>query len=423
MASRLSIIRNHLGQTVEPPHPSVVTPKYLQDPLQFLKLEELLPADLNSSRKRLRALLDKEIAPMLPEYVERAEFPRAIIPFLKPFLGLSEAKYGCRKVSATEKSLILYELGRIDCSLATFYAMAMSLVIPTIEKLGSEEQKARYLPGLCSLDIIGCWGLTEPEVGSDASALTTTATPVEGGFVLNGAKRWIGNAPMSDLMVIWARNTATKQVEGFLVPTKTPGVNIKNIERKLGLRMVQNGHITMQEVRVASNARLEKATNFNNGANVVLEHSRLTLGWIPTGMMSGIYEATARYLQERKQFQAPIAAYQINQEKLVRILGHFQSSFLMCWRMTQLIEQNTANIAQASLVKAWTSLIGREAARLGREMMGGNGIIIDNYVMKALADMEVVYTYEGTYDINTLVAGRAITGIPAFKVPSFKGNR
>ena len=423
MASRVNIIKNHLSHKGDPSQATSNSPRFLRDPLEFLKLEELLPQDLNASRRRLREILDKEIAPIVPEYVERAEFPLQILPFFKPLMGLSEAKYGCRKVSAMEKSLVLYELGRLDCSIATFYALAMSLVIPTIEKLGSEEQKARYLPGLCSLDIIGCWGLTEPEFGSDASSLKTTATPVDGGFLLNGAKRWIGNASMSDIMIIWARNTTTKQVEGFIVPTKSPGVSIKNIERKLGLRIVQNGDISMVDVKIPITARLEKATNFANGANVVLEHSRLTLGWIPTGMMSGIYETTARYLQQRMQFQAPIAAYQINQEKLVRILGHFQSSFLMCWRMTQLIEQNTANISQASLVKAWTSLIGREAARLGREMMGGNGILIDNYVMKALADMEIVYTYEGTYDINTLVAGRAITGIPAFKVPSTRGGR
>lgn len=415
MANRINLIRNHLGTKND--SASKVS-KYLRDPLEFLKLEDLLPEKLNAARKSLREVLDREIAPILPEYIEKSEFPKQIIPFLKPLMGLEEAKYGCRQVSATEKSLILYELGRLDCSVATFYAVTMSLVIFTIEKLGSEEQKARYLPGLCNFDIIGSWGLTEPDIGSDASSLKTTATPVDGGFILNGAKRWIGNASMSDIIIVWAKNTKTNQVEGFIVPNQTAGVETKKIEKKLGLRIVQNADITLTNVKVPITARLEKATNFNNGVNIVLEHSRTTLAWIPTGMMSGVFETAVRYLRERKQFQAPIAAFQLNQEKLVRILGHFQSSFLMSWRLTQLAEQKSSNMAQASLIKAWTSLIGREATRLGREMLGGNGILIDNYIMKALCDMEVVYTYEGTYDINSLVVGRAITGLPAFKSSS-----
>lgn len=405
MSNRINLIVNHLSQGSN----------YLVDPLHFLKLESLIPPEVNEHRLKLRKLLETEVAPTISNYVESATFPTEFLKHFKGLLGLKEAKYGCRQISEFEKNLTLYELARIDASLATFYAVCMSLVIYTIEKLGSEEQKAKYLPGLVNLDIIGCWGLTEPNFGSDASSLETTATPVDGGFVISGEKRWIGNAPMSDIMIIWARNTETKQVQGFIIPSKSEGVKIEKMERKLALRIVQNGHIYLKNVKVPLTSRLEKAKNFTNGVNVVLEYSRVSIPWMGIGVIAGTYEASAKYTNSRIQFGAPLSAYQLNQEKLVKLLGHFQSAFLMTWRITVLQQSNEAKVAKVSLVKAWVSSIGRDAVRLGRELLGGNGIIIDNYVMKALVDMEVIYTYEGTYDTNILVVGRDITGIPAFK--------
>ena len=414
MAHRLELISNQLA-ALQGTSQSKLKENYLKDPLEFLRLEELLPPDINARRKALRKLLDEEVAPLIPEYVERAEFPRQILPKFKPIFGLMKENYGCRQISMLEKHLNYYELARVDASLGTFYGVCMGLVIFTIERLGSEEQKAKYLPGLCNLDIIGCWGLTEPNFGSDASSLQTTAKPVEGGFEITGEKRWIGNAIMSDIMIIWARNSQTKQVEGFIVPTKSQGVKVVNIEKKLAVRIVQNGHIHLDKVFVPTDAKLEKATNFTTGANVILETSRISIPWMAAGMMSGVYEHSVKHLNSRIQFDAPLAAFQLNQEKLVRILGNFQSSFLLCWRIDRMANSGKANIAQISLIKAWVTAIGRDVVRLGREVFGGNGILIDNYVMKALADMEVLHTYEGTYDVNSLVAGRAITGIPAFK--------
>ena len=409
MSNRLSLIQNHLASA------------YVSDPLDFLKLDRLIPTEINQHRIKLRNLLETEVAPLLPNFVEQAKFPFEVIPKLKGLFGLKEAKYGCRAISEFEKNINLFELARVDASLATFYASSMSLVIYTIEKLGSEEQKAKYLPGLVNLDIIGSWGLTEPNFGSDASSLETTATPVDGGFVLNGEKRWIGNAPISDIMIIWARNTETKQVQGFIVPTKSEGVKVDNIERKMALRMVQNGDIYLRNAKVPLNSRLEKAKNFSEGVNVVLEYSRISIPWIATGIMAGVYEHSMKYVIERKQFGAPLAAFQLNQEKLVKLLGHFQSAFLMTWRITELGNKGLANSPRVSLIKAWVTLIGRDAVKFGRELMGGNGILIDRYVMRALNDMEAVYTYEGTYDTNVLVVGRAITGISAFKA-AYKSN-
>ncbi|CAG9311852.1 unnamed protein product [Blepharisma stoltei] len=415
---RLNLICRHLGQnTTDQFSKSNLKTPYVQDPIDFLHLDELLPADLNNKRKQLRAALEANIAPHVSEWYDKAQFPAGLAEKLRPLniFGITEEKYGCRKVCPLEKSLAIYELARIDASLATFYALTLSLVAFTIEKLGSEEQKAKYLPKLCNLDIIASWGLTEPDYGSDASSLETTATPVKGGYILNGVKRWLGNAIISDIMIIFARNTVTQNIEGFIMDSKAKGVSVTNINRKLALRIVQNGNVFMKDVFIPENERLEKGHTFATGANVVLEHSRMNLSWMVAGLIAGTYEHAVKYIRERTQFRAPLAAFQLNQEKLVRILAIYQAVFLMSWRTTMLLVKGQGNVAQASLVKGWCSYMGREATRLGREVMGGNGIIIDNYAMKALVDMEVVYTYEGTYDVNALVAGRAATGVAAFK--------
>lgn len=407
---RLKLLANHLASPVD-------KLPFIADPMQFLRVDELIPEELNKKRVALREVLEREIKPLIPEYYEKAEFPMQIIPVLRKLniFGLSEPRLGCKHITPMEKSLVIFELARIDASVATFYAVQSSLAINSIEKLGSEEQKDRYLPKMLNLEMIGAWGLTEPLYGSDASSLQLSATPVEGGYLLNGQKRWIGNAIMSDIIVTFARNTTHGEVEGFIVNTKSKGVSVQNIERKLALRIVQNGLITYENVFVPTSEKLVKATNFATGPNVILSDSRMNLAWMPTGIMAGVYEHVVKFVRERVQFDSPIAAMQINQEKLVRITGIFQACFLMAFRLTQLLEQGTATIEQASALKAYTTYLGREGVRLGRELLGGNGIIIDNYVMKALVDMEVVYTYEGTYDINVLVAGRAITGVPAFK--------
>ncbi|CAG9330650.1 unnamed protein product [Blepharisma stoltei] len=422
MSRRLNLVSKHLGQNLTEnfKKSSLVTP-YVQDPITFLHLDQLLPAEINSRRAQLRANLETNLAPFVAEWYEKAESPGILAEKFRSLgiTGLSDEKYGCKKISLMEKSLILYELARIDCSLATFYVVMFSLTAHTIEELGTEEQKVKYLPKLCNLDMIGCWGLTEPDFGSDASALETTATPVKGGYVLNGVKRWIGNAILSDIMIIFARNITTNHVEGFIVNSKSNGVSVENIQRKLALRIVQNGNIFLKDVFVPANERLGKGHTFATGANEILEHSRMNIAWLAAGLIAGIYENSIKYIRERVQFRAPLASFQLNQEKLVRILAIYQAVFLMGWRVTNLLKQGKANVAQASLVKGWCTLVGREAAKLGRELMGGNGILIDNYVMKALVDMEVIYTYEGTYDICALIAGRAATGVTAFK-PGYK---
>lgn len=420
MSNRLKILSNHIKHEQGSEKFNEQTKNYLKDPLEFFKFEELIPTKINIARKEFRKVLETDIAPILPEYYEKAEFPLQILPILKPAMGLMKENYGCKCLSSTEKNWNLYELARIDASLATFILESLGLVVYTIELLGSEEQKLKYLPALCNFDLIGCWGLTEPGFGSDASGLRTSASPVDGGFIINGEKRWIGSATISDIMIIWARNTESNEIEGFIIPTKSPGVTVQNIGKKLAMRIIQNGHIYLDKVFVPFNLRLEKATKFLNGTNMVLKNSRVSIPWIAAGMMAGVYEHCIRYTSSRIQFSAPLTSYQLTQEKLVRILGHIQSSLLLGWRIDQLRECGQHDTPQASLAKAWTTSIGREVCRLGRELIGGNGIITDNYAIKAMTDMEVVFTYEGTYDVNTLIVGRAITGISAFKSPNKK---
>lgn len=419
---RMHVIAHHLGANPHHDasyfHKSGLQTAYVADALSYLRLGELFPAEINEKRMVLRQALEREIAPLLPALYDRAEFPYELLPKLRSLnlTGLSKAAYGCRQLTNVEKAAYIYELARVDASLCTFYLLNVSLVSPTIEMLGSETQKAKYLPKLMTFESIGCWGLTEADYGSDASSIESTAEPVPGGFRLNGSKKWIGNAHFADVMIIWARNTQTRQVQGFIVNGKGPGVSVKVIDRKMSLRIVQNGMISLKDVLVPESEVLPGARDFASGTNAILLASRVGVAWIPIGIVAGVYEHAVKYLRERTQFGAPLAAMQLNQEKLSRIMGIFQAIFLQGMRLLQM--GGTVTIGQVSQVKGWNSLMGREACKLGREMLGGNGILIDFYMAKAMADMEAVYTYEGTYDVNALVAGREMTGVAAFK-PSY----
>jgi acyl-CoA oxidase len=263
---------------------------------------------------------------------------------------------------------------------------------------------------------VGCWALTEPSNGSDASALQTTARRVEGGWVLNGRKRWIGNATWADVAIIWARNSESNQVNAFIVRKGNPGYSATKMENKIALRCVQNGDIKLTDCFVPDSDRIPGVSSFND-TNKVLAISRIMVAWQPVGLALGAYDMCARYLQQRRQFGAPLASFQLMQEKLQRMLANIQAMWLMAYRLSKLYEAGKMTHEQASLVKAWNTLRGREVVSLGRELLGGNGILSDFLVAKAFADMEAYYSYEGTYEVNALVAGRGVTGISAIKPP------
>ncbi|XP_035545641.1 acyl-coenzyme A oxidase 4, peroxisomal isoform X2 [Juglans regia] len=365
---------------------------------------------------KVRACMEQEIAPIMTEYWEKAKFPFHVIPKLGALriVGGTIKGYGCPGLSITGSALATAEVARVDASCSTFILVHSSLAMLTIAFCGSEEQKQKYLPSLAQLKAVGCWALTEPDNGSDASALETTATKVEGGWILKGQKRWIGNSTFADLLVIFARNTATNQINGFIVKKDTPGLTATKIENKIGLRIVQNGDILLKNVFIADEDRLPGVDSFQD-TNKILAVSRVMVAWQPIGISMGIYDMCHRYLKERKQFGAPLAAFQINQQKLVHMLGNVQAMILIGWRLCKLYESGKMTPGQASLGKSWITLKARETAAIGRELLGGNGILADFLVAKAFCDLEPIYTYEGTYDINSLITGREITGFASFK--------
>jgi len=382
----------------------------------WLSWDDLLTDKEKETKYRVRRFMESEVAPVIADYWERAAFPNQLVPKFATLNigGATLEGNGCPGQSVVEAGMVIIEIARVDCSMATFIMVHNSLAMLTIGLLGSEQQKRELLPDMASLKTIAAWGLTEPSNGSDASALQTTANKVEGGWELNGHKRWIGNATIADYVVIWARNTETKQINAFIVKKGTPGFRTSKIENKIALRCVQNADITMTKCVVPDSARLPGVDSFQD-TNKVLAISRIMVAWQPVGVCMGVYDMCLRYLKQRQQFGAPLASFQASQEKLARMLGNINAMFLMCHRLSRLHEEGKMSHAQASMVKAWTTLRGREVVALGRELLGGNGIVADFLVAKAFCDMEALYTYEGTYEVNALVTGRDATGIAAFK--------
>ncbi|XP_019178042.1 PREDICTED: acyl-coenzyme A oxidase 4, peroxisomal-like isoform X1 [Ipomoea nil] len=385
----------------------------------YYQFDDLLTPAEQSVRMRVRECMERDVAPLMAKYWEKAEFPFEVIPKLGA-LGVAGGTikgYGCPGLSVTASAIATAEVSRVDASCSTFILVHSSLAMLTIGLCGSEIQKQKYLPSLAKLDTIGCWGLTEPEYGSDASSLKTIATKVEGGWIIEGQKRWIGNSTFADILVIFARNASTNQINGFIVKKNVPGLQATKMENKIGLRIVQNGDILLNKVFVPDEDRLPGVNSFQDTSKV-LAVSRVMVAWQPIGISMGVYDVCHRYLKERKQFGAPLAAFQINQQKLVQMLSNIQAMLLVGWRLCKLYESGKMTPGHASMGKSWITLKARETVSLGRELLGGNGILTDFLVAKAFCDLEPIYTYEGTYDINTLVTGREITGIASFKPPA-----
>ena len=272
------------------------------------------------------------------------------------------------------------------------------------------------MSGIKDYTTVGGWGLTEKLRGSDASGMLSTCKRLDNNtWELNGNKRWIGNANR-DMMVVFARNVDTKKINGFILKLddNTPGLKRELIQRKMALRGVHNMQLYFDKVKIPESMRLEKVKDFKDVADM-LAHSRQYVGWLAVAIGVGIYDHVIRYVREREQFGKPLAKYQLIQEKLVKIMGNVQACLHLMAKITELYEQGKSTIGKFAMAKSWVTLKIREAAALGREILGGNGIILDNYVMKAFIDIEAIYTYEGTYDINALVAGRELTGHAAFK--------
>jgi len=382
----------------------------------FYSLELLLEPAGRELLHRVREFMEKEIQPVINRYWTREEFPREIIPAMGRLgvAGLAYEGYGCAHGGALLDGMAAMELARVDSSIATFFGVHSGLAMGSIYLCGSDEQKQRWLPAMARMDKIGAFGLTEPEVGSGASrGLTTTARRDGDEWVLDGQKKWIGNAAFADYVVIWARDVEDNQVKGFVVETPAPGFSTAKMRDKIALRVVQNAVITLDGVRVPEVNRLQNARSFRDTAKV-LRLTRAGVAWMAVGCARGAYEHALAYAKERQQFGRVIAGFQLVQDQLVRMLANVTASACLCVRLSQLQDAGLADDQQSALAKAFCTVRMRETVGLARELLGGNGILLDYHVGRFVADAEAIYSYEGTREINTLIVGRAITGTSAF---------
>jgi glutaryl-CoA dehydrogenase len=381
----------------------------------FYDLEGLLPDEDRALIHRVRSFMDEQVEPIINEYWTRAKFPQQLIPEMAK-LGIAGAQYsgyGCPGLSALTDGMIAMELSRGDPSVATFMGVHGGLAMGSVYLCGSEEQKERWLPEMARMERIGAFGLTEPEHGSDvARGLATTCRRDGDEWVLDGSKKWIGNGSFADLVIIWARDVDTDRVLGFVVETPAEGFSAVDLEDKIALRAVQNALITLDGVRVPEENRLQEAHSFRETANV-LRMTRASVAWSAVGCSRGAYEHALAYAREREQFGRPIMRFQLVQDLLVRMLGNITASAALCARLSQLQDAGRMTDEQASLAKAFSTVRMRETVGWARELMGGNGILLENHVGRYVADAEAIYSYEGTREVNTLIVGRAVTGVGA----------
>ena len=392
-----------------------MTIEVTSQPVDFYQIDHLLNEDDRALRDRVRAFCDEEIIPIIGDYWERAEFPFELVPKLAELnlAGGTIPGYGCPGLSSVANGIVSMELSRGDGSFETFLGVTSGLAMGSIYYCGSEEQRQRWLPAMARIETIGAFGLTEPNVGSDASHIQTTARRSGDGWLLTGEKKWIGNATFADVIVIWARNEETNQVNGFVVEKGTPGYDAQEIGGKISKRALINAHITMTNVLVPEANRLQNANSFKDTANV-LKNTRYGVAWEAVGHAMAAFEIARDYAIQREQFGRPIARFQLIQEKLVHMLGDLTTMQLMCLRLSQLRDAGTMTEGQASLAKQHCCARARHVVALGREILGGNGILLEYHMARHFADMEAVYTYEGTNEINTMVVGREVTGLAAF---------
>jgi glutaryl-CoA dehydrogenase len=384
----------------------------------FYAIEELLePAEIEI-RDRVRAFCEKEVTPRINDYWERAEFPHLLVPKIAE-LGISGGTiegYGSPGMSAVAAGLVAAEWARADGSIGTFYGVHSFLAMQSIALLGNEEQRERWLPEMARMEKIGAFGLTEPQHGSDAVGLETSARLDGDSYVLNGQKKWIGNGSIADYVIIWARGE-DGAVGGYVVETKsadagTPGYEATVMTGKTALRAVWQAEITLSDVRVPVENKLAECHSFKDVSRV-LDRTRYTVAWRALGLATASYELALAHALRREQFGQPIAGYQLVQDKLARMLAEITSMQLMCWRLSTLADAGRMTAAMASLAKMNHAAKARAIVADARDILGGDGILLDNHVARHHADMEAIFTFEGTDSVQALIVGREITGLSA----------
>jgi glutaryl-CoA dehydrogenase len=365
--------------------------------------------------ERTRRFVDVELLPVIGDHWERAEFPLDLARRLGELglIGDGIEGYGCPSMSPIAAGLIHMELNRGDGSLGVFAGVQGGLAMRSIAALGSEEQKRRWLPEMARVEKIGAFALTEPAHGSDAVALESSARRDGDDWVLNGNKRWIGNGTIADVAVVWARDVEDGQVKGFLVEADTPGYAASRIEGKGSVRAVWQADIELRDVCVPEENRLPGAQSFKD-AGRVLASTRGVCAWAALGHAVSAYDSALTYARQREQFGKPLASFQIVQERLAKMLADVTAMQLYCLQLGRLVEQKQLKDTIAGLAKMNNTVRAREVIAEARNLLGGNGILLDYHVIRHMADIEAIYTFEGTETIQALIVGRDITGISAF---------
>ncbi len=381
----------------------------------YFHIGDQLTSDERDIWNRTRHFVDDEVLPVINEHWESAEFPRTLARRLGELglVGDGIQGYGCPPMSPIATGLVHMEVNRGDGSLGTFLGVQAGLAMQSIAILGSAEQKERWLPAMARVEAVGAFALTEPTHGSDSVALETTARRDGDTWVLNGTKKWIGNGTIADVVVVWARSTEDGKVKGFLVPRGTPGYDARRIDGKVSLRAVWQAEITLTDVRVPESDRLPGAESFKDTARV-LAGTRNAVAWGALGHATAAYDIAVGYCTERTQFGKPLVSFQIVQDKLVKMLAEVCSMQLYCLRLGRLIEEGRLTDTIAALAKMNNTRKARQVVAEARDLLGGNGILLEFHVMRHMADMEALHTYEGTETIQTLIVGRDITGVGAF---------
>ena len=380
----------------------------------YFFLDDLLTEEERDVRDRVHSFCDKDVIPIINDYWEREEFPFELLPKIAALniAGTTIEGYGCPKMSATAAGLVSRELARGDGGLTTFFAVHSGVAMTSIATLGSEEQKERWLPPMARMEKIGAFGLTEPQHGSDAGLLETTARREGNEYVIDGEKRWIGSASFADVTVIWAREENDK-LAAFLVEKGTPGLKATVITGKASQRTVSNTDLKLDGVRVPAENRLANSRGFGDAVQV-LTPTRHNVAWEAVGHAVAAYEVALTYAKERVQFGKPIASFQLIQGKLAKMLADITAMQTLCFRLSQLRAEGRMTIAMASLAKMHNAKRAYQVVADARDILGGNGVLLEYHVARHLADMQAVYTYDGTDSVLALIVGRDITGYQAF---------
>lgn len=399
--------------------------KELNTPLDtdYFLLDAGLPQDAQEARAKMRQYVDAEVLPKINGYWERAEFPYEMLPGLAAtgLVGGVIKGHGAAGLSRLAAGLATAELARGDGSVNTFLGVQANLSMGTINMLGSEDQKERWLPGMVKLEKIGAFALTEPRRGSDSAQLETNARREGEHWIINGAKRWIGNGSMAHLVIIWARDEADGEVKGFVMergdptdPSTMPaGFNARTIDGKIGKRAILQADMVFENLVIPESNRLPGANSFRDTSRV-LASTRGGATWESLGHALACFEAAVAYTRVRDQFGQPIGNTQLVQNTLAGMLAELSAIQLICYRMAELQESGAWTGTMASIAKMHTANKARTIANQARDLMGGNGLLLDFHVARHLTDMEVVHTYEGTEFIQSLLIGRKITGHSAF---------